>query len=68
MEDLNEMLSNNDFLILYKFDGEKRFEFCKTEKDVRIIISNLKSNFRNGFKWYVLETRNYILRDIAAEL
>ena len=62
MEDLNEMLNNNDFLILYKFDGEKKFEFCKTEEDVRTVISNLKSKFRNGFEWYVLETKNYRLK------
>ena len=59
MEDLNEMLSNNDFLILYKFDREKKFEFCKTEEDVRAFISNLKNKFKNGFAWHVLETENY---------
>jgi len=61
MEDLNEMLNNNDFLILYKFDGEKKFEFCKNEEDVIIFIVNLKNRFRDGFAWHVLETENYTL-------
>jgi len=60
MEDLNEMLNNNDFLILYKFDGEKKFEFCKIEEDVKTFLFNLKNKFRDGlFEWYVLETKNY---------
>jgi hypothetical protein len=55
------MLNNNKFLILYKFDGEKNFEFCKTEKDVIVFISNLKNKYRDGFEWYVLETENYTM-------
>lgn len=59
MEDLNEMLNSYNFLIFYQFDGEKKFEFCKTVEDVRSFISILKDKFRNGFAWYVLETENY---------
>jgi len=59
MDNLNEMLDSNDFLILYKFDGENKFEFCKTEKDATIFILSLKNKFRDGFEWHVLETKNY---------
>jgi len=59
MEDLNDILNNNDFLILYKFDGENKFEFCKTEKDTTIFILSLKNKFRDVFQWHVLETENY---------
>lgn len=58
MEDINEMLKNNNFLILYKFDREKKFKFCKTEEDVRDFISILKNKLKNGFEWFVLETKD----------
>jgi len=57
---INDMLNNNDFLILYRIDGNKNFIFCKDAKSAEDFTLNLNS-FKGKIAWHVLETAKFRL-------